>query len=439
MPSVEWFGTEGFKEAAKKSGGIPGGSGVHKGFTTEVRDLGSTGDTSYDRVLEFVITTQSVDRYGDKVLAKGLNFENFKKNPSVLFGHDHNRPPVAKSTDIWAGKDDKIYSLAQFTPADLSDFGHMIYRMYQEGFMNAVSIGFLPTMMKWADEDEENAEEDQPDYGLIFHESDLLEYSAVPVPANPEALIQAKSAKIDLAPLKGWAEETLDTFYESEGGVAVVSKGTIESLRRQLDEIQRNERRSMQKRSLKAEESEATHTDASGEGEAAEEAKGVEAEAEAANTETRHAEYEQAKADGNIELAKLICAELYGAEKAMEEFKDVEAETEQKDAQEDSCDDKEDKKDDKEDDKEDKGADEPTMTVGFDDATKAAIKEFCDAAETLSKSIKGSDGESSYDDKEDKDATGGQEKSASDDDEEITEEMIEAAAELAEKMLREAE
>lgn len=187
----------------------------------------------------------------------------------------------------------------------------------------------------------------------------------------------------------------------------------------------------MQKRSLKTDESTADHTDvASGEGEAADEAKGVEAEADTATTESRHAEYEKAKAEGNHELAKLICAELYGAEKAMEEFKGMEHESEDKDSSEVS-DDYDD------DDKEDKGADEePTMTVGFDEDTKAVLKEFVEAAGELAKSFKGY-GKPCDDEDEDKekDSDGGQEKSASDEEEEITEEMIEAAAALAEKMI----
>jgi hypothetical protein len=37
----------------------------------------------------------------------------------------------------------------------------------------------------------------------------LLEFSVCPVPANPEALIEARSAGIDIAPIRDWAVKLL--------------------------------------------------------------------------------------------------------------------------------------------------------------------------------------------------------------------------------------
>ena len=44
---------------------------------------------------------------------------------------------------------------------------------------------------------------------MDFLEQELYEFSIVPVPSNPDAMREAKG--VDLAPLVGWAEETLDT------------------------------------------------------------------------------------------------------------------------------------------------------------------------------------------------------------------------------------
>jgi hypothetical protein len=40
-------------------------------------------------------------------------------------------------------------------------------------------------------------------------EQELLEFSAVPVPANGEALIEGRSAGIDIAPLLDWSEDQI--------------------------------------------------------------------------------------------------------------------------------------------------------------------------------------------------------------------------------------
>jgi hypothetical protein len=46
--------------------------------------------------------------------------------------------------------------------------------------------------------------------GIDFLRQELLEFSCVPVPANPDALIQARAKGIDTAPMVSWAERVLD-------------------------------------------------------------------------------------------------------------------------------------------------------------------------------------------------------------------------------------
>ena len=76
-------------------------------------------------------------------------------------------------------------------------------RCTRKEYLNAVSVGFNPSEWKWVDD------EDRP-WGIDYNKQELLEYSAVPVPANPEALIDAKSKGIDLAPLMEWVVMSID-------------------------------------------------------------------------------------------------------------------------------------------------------------------------------------------------------------------------------------
>jgi hypothetical protein len=76
----------------------------------------------------------------------------------------------------------------------------MIYRMLAGGFLNATSVGFQP--VEWT------YNEDHGGYDFIRNE--LLEHSVVPVPANPEALMQASKSGIDLRPMREWVERFLD-------------------------------------------------------------------------------------------------------------------------------------------------------------------------------------------------------------------------------------
>lgn len=74
--------------------------------------------------------------------------------------------------------------------------------------MRATSVGFTPIKYQFNDERK---------HGIDFLEQELFEYSCVPVPSNPEALIEASAKGIDTTPLKEWAERVLDEWHEKRG------------------------------------------------------------------------------------------------------------------------------------------------------------------------------------------------------------------------------
>jgi HK97 family phage prohead protease len=140
-----------------------------------------------ERSIVHWISTESVDRYGDIVRAAGLNDANFAKNPVVLFGHDHRAFPVGKS--LWRKVTERggvkgVLAKTQF--ADTAQ-GHDVFKLWDGGYLNAASIGFIPLEYTPIYEKDEEGH-DRWTGGYEFTASDLLEYSIVPVPANQEAL-----------------------------------------------------------------------------------------------------------------------------------------------------------------------------------------------------------------------------------------------------------
>ena len=167
----------------------------------------------------FVVSDSEVDRDNDRVMAKGLNLENFlaAKAP-VLFAHNQRDLPVARAPDTQR-VGNRIKSTAQFPSADLYEFGNTVGRLVLNDFLGAASIGFLPTEWKFIDS--------RGDWAVDFLKADLLEYSIVPVPANPRALVGAKSMGIELRSVVEWCEKTLD-----EGGAIVVPRSAVEEARK---------------------------------------------------------------------------------------------------------------------------------------------------------------------------------------------------------------
>ncbi len=174
-----------------------------------------------ERSLVCTISTGCVDRMGESLDPKGVNLKDYQKNPVVLWAHDYSTPPIGKA--VWVKKDNAtggIISKVQF--AD-TDFAKEIFKLYQGGFMKAFSVGFLPKEI-YRNYQQENYNKTKDPY-ITFTKWDLLEYSAVPVPANPEALALAMSKgvisgdtkkKIEEMGIKGVTELNIDIDVNNE-------------------------------------------------------------------------------------------------------------------------------------------------------------------------------------------------------------------------------
>lgn len=124
-----------------------------------------------------IASTASEDRHGEVVDPKGWNLKNFKKNPVLLWAHDHSIPAIGTATRVWVS-DGKLMFKGMFHEA--TDFAKGIKQMVTDGILNSFSVGFLPLDMD----------------GNTYTKQELLEISLVNVPANADAMMLAyKSLK----------------------------------------------------------------------------------------------------------------------------------------------------------------------------------------------------------------------------------------------------
>lgn len=146
---------------------------------------------SDERTVTAIISTSAVDRDKEVVVARGIDFEQYLKNPVVLWAHNSWDTPIGKA--MWlkrTGK--KIIAKIKFADTDKAE---EVYQLYKGGFLSAFSIGFIPTKRKQPEPDDIKKNPDWADARMIIEKSELLEFSAVPVPANPEALVTAVKNK----------------------------------------------------------------------------------------------------------------------------------------------------------------------------------------------------------------------------------------------------
>ena len=197
---------------------------IRKQFIAEIKACQDDDDDMKSRSVTFTISTGARDREGDIIDPKGWEIENYMRNPVVLFAHDNTRPPIGRATELNVFSD-KLVATAEFMPpeVDTSGFSETIYRMVKAGYLNATSVGFLPKQWEFIKEKMEDDEEEKIT-GIKFLKQELLEFSVVPVPANPEALIGASKSGIDIHPLERWFEEALDRWTDYKDMVALPRK-----------------------------------------------------------------------------------------------------------------------------------------------------------------------------------------------------------------------
>lgn len=158
---------------------------IHKDLDFEVRQVGGPED----RTLEFIGSTADVDRYGDIIDVAGWDVKNYLKNPVFLWAHDYSQPPVGKAIKV-KKSDDGLTFRIQFASPEEYGFADTIYKLYLGGYLKATSVGFQglerePIMGK---KDEQGYQEQT---GFRYLKAELYELSAVPVPANPNAVMMA--------------------------------------------------------------------------------------------------------------------------------------------------------------------------------------------------------------------------------------------------------
>lgn len=124
--------------------------------------------------LEFVLSTERINSYGQIILTDGIDTEDFEKNPIMLWQHERGKV-IGKWTDI-KKTNGNLLATAVFDETD--EFSKSVYNKVTGGFISACSIGIK---INPADIKVENDIE-------TVTKSKLLEASLVDIPSNGDAI-----------------------------------------------------------------------------------------------------------------------------------------------------------------------------------------------------------------------------------------------------------
>ena len=183
-----------------------------------------------ERVLQYCLTDETVDRYGDIVIAARVDFKNYMQQPVVLAFHNGHSFPIGNIIKIWHDEAKRaIMGWVLFFDERLERSPEQIaetaFRYASSGAMKAGSIGFNPGEVRRPSDEERKALR-MPPYGVLYDKSDLMEFSVTPVPANPNA-----------------TQRSFDVF--SSAGIkdaeenAIIDAMDIDAMLRVIEDVQR--------------------------------------------------------------------------------------------------------------------------------------------------------------------------------------------------------
>lgn len=156
------------------------------------------------------ITTQAADRDNDHVITSGANTERYLANPVVQWGHLYHEPwqTVGRTTKLTIEPDRIIADFELRPAANEHDPQNIVKLLWSGGWVKTASIGFIPLRS------EKNS------LGGFSHlEWELLEWSLVPIPANPyaEALVGGATRHRHYRPRRA------DVTQEAVAGMQIAS------------------------------------------------------------------------------------------------------------------------------------------------------------------------------------------------------------------------
>jgi len=148
------------------------------------------------RTITFIASTRAPDRHGSVLDQAEWSLENFRKNPIIGYQHNLYGDSMCNAPDpddvIGRGVNVKVEGgilILDIVFDRNKEKAEKIFRKVQDGFLNAVSVGFIPILNEYGEESRKGDLErgENPDLDYMFGQ-ELLEVSVVNIPSNPEAV-----------------------------------------------------------------------------------------------------------------------------------------------------------------------------------------------------------------------------------------------------------
>ncbi|GEM_PF-436430 len=167
----------------------------------EARTLGRVEaipkDAAESRKIPFVLSTYKKDRHGTVLNQDNWHLDNYRRNPIIAYQHNltgsicqEPNPDnvIGKCVEIkveGSGSQKRLVATAIFEPAVTNPLAEKVFQKILFGSLNSTSVGFLEVGKGRYGTGEEAEGRSEETY--YFAGQELLEWSIVNIPSNPEA------------------------------------------------------------------------------------------------------------------------------------------------------------------------------------------------------------------------------------------------------------
>ena len=166
------------------------------------------------------IFANKASRDGVAVEPAGMDFSGYGKNPVVLYAHDLTGRtqsaglPIGRTRRLVRTAEGHVRADFEFLPGD--PFADRVRNAWRRGFLRGASMGW-------------RAIESRPSgAGLVITKSELLEWSIVAVPADPDALRDAYGRVMRSLLDSSQPNEGEEVIFENDGAGAPTPAETLD-------------------------------------------------------------------------------------------------------------------------------------------------------------------------------------------------------------------
>jgi len=185
------------------------------------------------RTVKHVISTAKLDRGNRMIEQSGWRLARFRANPVVLADHEYAiERIIGRATEVKI-EGDSLVATTEFFKEGL---GNMAFRLVQAGFAKAWSVGWRGIKQHRIGEVEacERCKAaGAVQYGTHFVQQELLEYSLVAVPANPDVVMGLQAAGlVGSGECEEWARVCADVPERSSAFYGALNSASRAQARR---------------------------------------------------------------------------------------------------------------------------------------------------------------------------------------------------------------